>query len=168
MDDSFFQYHSPGYFLLLLIVVPLFIFDLVKLHHLKFSISSTKVLSKSKKTWKSYLEFLAPLLRFIAMLLLVFALARPQWGNKYTEVDSEGVDIVLTLDTSGSMKALDLELDGDEATRLDVVKAVVKDFIEGRSYDRIGMVVFGTEAYTQCPLTLDYDIFTVSEKHYDL
>jgi len=94
----------------------------------------------------------------MAMVLLVFALARPQWGNKYTEVESEGVDIILALDTSGSMKALDLELNGREANRLDVIKSVVSSFIDGRSYDRIGMVVFGTEAYTQCPLTLDYDI----------
>ncbi|OVE82511.1 hypothetical protein BVY03_00790 [bacterium K02(2017)] len=92
------------------------------------------------------------------MILIVFALARPQIGNSYTEIESEGIDIVLALDTSGSMKALDLSLNGEEANRLDVVKAVVSEFIKKREYDRIGMVVFGTQAYTQCPLTLDYDI----------
>jgi len=58
----------------------------------------------------------------------------------------------------GVMKALDFHLNNSEANRLDVVKRVVEDFINRRQYDRIGMVVFGEEAYTQCPLTLDYDV----------
>jgi len=158
MSDPFFQFHSPGYFLLLLLILPLFIFDLYKLQIIKFSISNVQIISEAKKSWRSYLEFFPPFIRMLALILLVFALARPQWGNTYTEIESEGVDIVLALDTSGSMEALDLRLHGREANRLAVVKSVVKDFIDGRQYDRIGMVVFGTEAYTQCPLTLDYDI----------
>lgn len=158
MTESFFQFHSPHFLLLLIAVLPLFIFDLRKLHLFRFKLGSVKIVEGAVKTWRARFEFLMPLLRAIGLCCLIVALARPQIGNKHTEVDSEGVDIVLTLDTSGSMQALDLKLNGQEVDRLAVVKSVVADFIKGRQFDRIGMVVFGTEAYTQCPLTLDYDI----------
>ncbi len=92
------------------------------------------------------------------MLLLVVALARPQSGSKSSEVLTEGIDIVLCLDASGSMQALDFSWEGKKVTRLQVVKKVVNDFIKLRQNDRIGMVVFGEEAFTQCPLTLDYGV----------
>ena len=158
MTDSFFQFHSPLYLLLLIPLIPLFIFDLYKLHLLRFKFSSLRILKKQKKGWRHYMEFIPPFFRLLGLILLVFALARPQWGNKFTEVESEGIDIILALDTSGSMRALDLQLEGKEANRLEVIKSVVSKFIDGREYDRMGMVIFGTEAYTQCPLTLDYDI----------
>ncbi|MBF0106183.1 MAG: VWA domain-containing protein [Deltaproteobacteria bacterium] len=159
MTEPFFQYHSPLFFFLLIPVLFLFVFDLYKLHLVRFAISSDTVFSKAKKGIRYRLEFVPPLLRMAGLVLLVVVLARPQWGNVQTEVDSEGVDIVLALDTSGSMKALDLRSkEGEETNRLEVVKSVVADFIRGRQYDRIGMVVFGTQAYTQCPLTLDYDV----------
>jgi Ca-activated chloride channel family protein len=101
----------------------------------------------------------APLaIRCAVLLLIILALARPQLGNRKTEILSEGVDIALAIDTSGTMKALDFEVDGKRATRLTAVKEVVKDFIEGRGADRVGMVVFGTHAFLQCPLTLDHDV----------
>jgi len=144
--------------LLLIVVVPLFVFDLKKLHLLRFDMSSLSLIRSQRKTLRAIFEFIPPFLRFVALILLVVAVARPQWGNKYTEINSEGIDIILTLDTSESMIALDLNLNGKEATRMDVIKSVVGEFIDGRAYDRMGMVVFGTNAYTQCPLTLDYDI----------
>ncbi|MCK6529177.1 VWA domain-containing protein [Myxococcota bacterium] len=97
-------------------------------------------------------------LRFAALALLVVAWARPQGGTKQEEVISEGVDIQLVVDTSGSMKALDFQVGGESVTRLDVSKNVVRDFIERRVNDRIGLVVFGLDAITQCPLTIDYGI----------
>jgi len=97
-------------------------------------------------------------LRVAALALVVWSLARPQGGNRMTEVTTEGIDIVLTVDTSGSMEALDFEVEGKQATRLEVAKQVVLDFIDGRGNDRIGAVVFGAEAYTQCPMTTDYTI----------
>lgn len=158
MTEGFFQFHTPAYLILLILVLPLFIFDLYKLHLVKFPISSSRLIGEIKTSWRQVFEFIPSLLRMIALILIVIALARPQWGKQYTEIESEGVDIVLALDTSGSMRALDLQLHGEEADRLEVVKSVVKDFIDGRQYDRIGMVVFGEDAYTQCPLTLDYDV----------
>ncbi len=86
------------------------------------------------------------------------AIARPQSGRKTTEIISEGVDIMLVVDTSGSMQALDFTLDGERVNRLRAVKNVVADFVRGRQNDRLGMIVFAKEAYTQCPLTLDHGV----------
>lgn len=98
------------------------------------------------------------LLRVVTLCLFVFALARPQSGRKFTEIASEGVDIMLALDTSGSMQALDLKLDGQPAPRVDVVKHVASEFIARRTNDRVGMVIFAESAFVQCPLTLDHNI----------
>ena len=98
------------------------------------------------------------MLRCLAVTLFVVALARPQSGTKASEVLTEGIDIILCLDTSGSMQALDFKWRNERQNRLQVVKRVVSDFIRGRKNDRIGMVVFGEEAFTQCPLTLDYGV----------
>jgi Ca-activated chloride channel family protein len=101
-------------------------------------------------------------LRWLAALLCILALARPQSGRSETKLRTEGIDIVLAIDTSGSMKALDLDADVSDVNRrrnrLQVVQAVVDDFIRRRGDDQIGMVVFGTQAFTQCPLTLDHGI----------
>lgn len=95
------------------------------------------------------------LLRAAALILLILAAARPQLYNVSREVRSPGVDIVLCLDTSGSMQALDFTIGDEPVTRLDAVKNVVADFIGKRASDRIGLVVFGAEAFTQAPLTMD-------------
>ena len=99
--------------------------------------------------------------RIITIALLLIAMARPQTGRRQTEVITEGVDIMLALDTSDSMRALDLDADRPlrkRRNRLQVVKNVVEEFVEARESDQIGMVVFGSEAFTQCPLTLDHGI----------
>jgi len=88
-------------------------------------------------------------------VLLVLAAARPQLYNVSRDINSPGVDIMLCLDSSGSMQALDFTIDNEPVSRLTAVKKVVTDFIEKRDMDRIGMVVFGTQAFTQSPLTLD-------------
>ena len=105
-----------------------------------------------------FLRHLPLALRCLVIMLLVTALARPQAGTTSTEVLTEGIDIMLCLDTSGSMQALDFIWQDEHQNRLQVVKRVVHDFIQGRNNDRIGMVVFGAEAFTQCPLTLDYGV----------
>lgn len=97
-------------------------------------------------------------LRGTALVLLIVGLARPQYGRKLTEVTSEGVDIVLALDTSRSMEAMDFTLEGRPANRLEVVQSVVKEFIRKQVGNRVGLVVFGSEAFTQAPLTLDYGV----------
>ena len=96
------------------------------------------------------------ILRSTVIVLLLIALARPQYGNEQTKVTTEGIDIVLAVDISGSMLAEDFEIGGKRYNRLYVIKQVVKDFIQRRTNDRIGLVVFAGRAYTQCPMTLDY------------
>jgi len=98
---------------------------------------------------------LPAILRGIALVLLILAAARPQLYNVSRDIRSPGVDIMLSLDTSGSMAGLDFKLDDEPVTRLDAVKKVVSDFITKRPADRIGLVVFGEDAYTQAPLTMD-------------
>lgn len=95
-------------------------------------------------------------LRSLVVALLAIAMARPQAGSAATAVHREGVDVVLAVDVSGSMLAEDFTLPSGRASRLDAVKAVVKDFVAARSEDRVGLVLFGARAYTQCPLTLDH------------
>lgn len=119
------------------------------------SIAILKILRPSKVDLYAGLPLL---LRFLVVALLIIALARPQEGRKSTEIVSVGVDIMLALDTSGSMQALDFIEDKQRITRLAVVKGVVSKFIDNRPNDRIGMVVFGEQAYTQCPLTLDQGV----------
>ncbi len=100
-------------------------------------------------------------LRLATIALLMIAMARPQTGRTQTQVRTEGIDIVLAIDTSDSMQALDLDANrriADRRNRLEVVKSVVEEFVHKRDNDQIGLVVFGAEAFTQCPLTLDHGI----------
>lgn len=99
--------------------------------------------------------------RLVTIALLMLAMARPQTGRSQTQVRTEGIDIVLVVDTSGSMQALDLDAQkkiSERRNRLEVTKSVVEEFVEKRENDQIGLVVFGAEAFTQCPLTLDHGI----------
>ena len=120
--------------------------------------SSLDTFKKLKRSTSLLMNYVLVLLRCLALVLLIIALARPQSGTKASEVLTEGIDIMLCLDTSGSMQALDFKWKNERHNRLEVVKKVVSDFITGRTNDRIGMVVFGEEAFTQCPLTLDYGV----------
>jgi Ca-activated chloride channel family protein len=90
----------------------------------------------------------------LALLLLVVALARPRIPHLSEEVEGEGIDIVIALDISGSMRALDFQ----PQDRLEVAKRVIRDFIDGRPHDRIGLVLFAAKSFTQCPLTLDRSV----------
>jgi Ca-activated chloride channel homolog len=96
-------------------------------------------------------------LRALALLLLIFAVARPQSMLEETKRYVEGIDIVLAVDVSTSMRAMDFELKGKKVDRLEALKFVVKNFIGKRSFDRMALVAFAGVAYTVCPLTLDHD-----------
>ena len=116
--------------------------------------SSLTLLGRAKSAFNP--RWVTDTLRAVAILLVLIALARPQSGKVLVEESTDGVDILIALDTSGSMKALDFEWEGKRVNRLNVVKRVVSTFIEKRQADRIGLVVFGEEAYTQSPLTSDH------------
>ncbi|WP_240194308.1 vWA domain-containing protein [Desulfopila inferna] len=95
--------------------------------------------------------------KLLAMAFLIAALARPQQGNTTTEIHASGIDILLAVDVSGSMEAMDFTLRGRSVNRLDAVKDVVAKFIEDRPNDRIGLVAFAGKPYLVSPLTLDHD-----------
>jgi Ca-activated chloride channel family protein len=104
---------------------------------------------------------LAPVLRTAALVLVVAALARPQVATTEADVFAEGMDIVITLDVSTSMEAVDFAPPGrrNRTSRIEGAKDVIRAFIDQRSEDRLGLVVFAAQAFTQCPLSLDYSIF---------
>ncbi len=96
-------------------------------------------------------------LLFLGLALTIVALARPQLGKGRTEVETSGIDIMLAVDVSGSMQAMDFKIDGQAMNRLEVVKNVVEQFVSERPGDRIGMVGFAGRPYLVSPLTLDHD-----------
>ena len=154
---SFFRFEDP-WLLLFFLMVPFLTIRGKGKQQGTISYSSIDTLQAIRSARVEILSILPLALRMIAISLLVLSLARPQEGYKSTEILSVGVDIMLALDTSGSMQALDFIKDEKRDTRLAMVKDVVSQFIDNRPNDRMGMVVFGSEAYTQCPLTLDQGI----------
>jgi Ca-activated chloride channel family protein len=94
---------------------------------------------------------------FLGLALLIVALARPQLGKGRTEIETSGIDIMLAIDVSGSMQAMDFKIDGEAMNRLEVVKQVVEQFVGERPGDRMGMVGFAGRPYLVSPLTLDHD-----------
>jgi Ca-activated chloride channel family protein len=95
-------------------------------------------------------------LKLFSFALLVLALARPQTGTAFVDVRASGRDILLTLDVSGSMEALDFFVGEERVTRLDALKRVTKNFVKDRIGDRLGIILFGENVFTQSPLTLDH------------
>lgn len=152
-----FQFANPAWLLLL----PLVILAVRRLRRdpgAPIRYSSLRLLKPLRQASSVRKRQLLIAMRAMSIILLVLALARPQSGRKLTEVISEGVDIILAIDTSRSMEAMDFTLDGKPAPRLEVVKRVVEEFIKNQSGNRLGLVVFGSDAFTQCPLTLDYGV----------
>jgi Ca-activated chloride channel homolog len=150
------RFASP-YYLFLLLLLPAMIWYRSRRHRTPTLASSALFPAAGiAATTALRLRRLVPAVKYAAFGLLVVALARPQWGTQRTEVLTEGINIVLALDLSQSMAALDFKKNGQIVNRLEAVKGVVEDFVSKRNGDRIGMVVFGTHAYTQLPLTRDY------------
>jgi Ca-activated chloride channel homolog len=94
--------------------------------------------------------------RFLILVVLALLCARPQWGDSYKEVSVDGIDIMVALDVSGSMDNSDFE--DDPRSRIEIAKTEAKRFIEKRSDDAIGLVIFGNDALSRCPLTMDKEM----------
>ncbi|PIE31589.1 aerotolerance regulator BatA [candidate division KSB3 bacterium] len=143
-------------FLLVLLIVPFLVKQFQKRQNKKQGSIRFSNVSGLKSTIPSGLTrfySLLPMLRIITIILLILALARPQSDKGDESITTEGIDIILTLDVSGSMQAEDFQ-----PNRLEAAKLVAADFIRGRKNDRIGLVVFAGHSATQIPLTLDYEI----------
>ncbi len=115
--------------------------------------SSLQLFARSARSWREVLRFVPPGFRLLGLAALIVALARPQTVSSRENVSTEGIDIVLVLDISGSMLAEDFS-----PNRLVAAKDVAGEFITGRENDRIGLVIFSAESFTQCPLTTDYGV----------
>ena len=168
------RFENPEW-LLLLLFLPLLVYVFVRRKRFRQSsvrYSDISKFNELKVPVSIKLSNLLAVLKILGLALLIVAMARPQAGRSTREGSSDGIDIMLTLDVSSSMELNDL--DNGERTRLEVAKQVVSDFISGRESDRIGMVVFAGESFTQCPLTLDYNILLdflrgipIAEKSWD-
>ena len=118
--------------------------------------SSERFLIIGSPTFKTLCSRYIWALRLLVFVFFALALVRFRAPIEESKIQTEGVDIILTLDTSTSMLAEDFTLHCKRANRLDVVKDVVENFIQGRKNDRIGIVAFAARAYTASPLTFDY------------
>jgi Ca-activated chloride channel family protein len=121
--------------------------------HASLQMSSLKAFTGNKNGFRFYLHYLLFILRLALISTIIIILARPQSTNKWQNVTTEGIDIVIALDISSSMLAQDLK-----PNRLEASKDVAIEFISGRAYDRIGLVVYSGESFTQCPLTTDHAV----------
>jgi Ca-activated chloride channel family protein len=151
-----FRFANPE-FLFLLIVVPILVYWYIKRHrHSSATIrySNLNIIKNIKSTRSKVARHSLFVLRILALMALIIAFARPQSGQTEQKVTTEGIDILLAMDVSTSMLAEDFK----PKNRLEAAKVVAADFIKGRQNDRIGLVVFAGQSFTQCPLTLDYGV----------
>lgn len=151
---KYIEFANPE-FLLLLLLLPLVAFwyyGRYRTHYASITMSNIAMF-KGQSSWRGRARALLPILRGLAFIALVVALARPQRLLSEENVAADGIDIMLAIDLSSSMLAQDFEPD-----RLLVAKRVASDFVEKREFDRIGLVVFSGEAFTQCPLTTDHKV----------
>ncbi len=144
------------YVLLGLVIIPVMGLYYWKKHKKKsptVTFSSMRIFKGFKPTLRERLIHFPVILRLLALSFLIVALARPQSFSTGENVYTEGIDIAMLLDISGSMLAEDFK-----PNRLEAAKNVIDEFIAGRTSDKIGMVVFAGESFTQCPLTIDYSV----------
>ena len=154
---QYFRFEDP-WLLLCFLIIPILIWIHRQQREAAFRFSSVEVIKTLKKQRPEFLLIIPLTLRILAIIFLVLALGQPQKGRHTREILSRGVDIVLAIDTSASMRALDFLRQDNRVTRLDIVKEVVTEFVGNRENDRLGIVAFGAEAFTQCPLTLDHNV----------
>ncbi|MBV7533686.1 VWA domain-containing protein [Chitinophaga sp. sic0106] len=149
------EFAHPAFFWLLLLV-PVMVYWYIsrrKKQQGVMMLSSLQGLKGFPVSWKVRFRPLLLVLRLLAFGALVTALARPQTSNTSENIDSEGIDIVMAIDISGSMLAQDLQ-----PNRLEAAKNVAMEFVDKRISDRIGLVVFSGESFTQCPITTDHGV----------
>lgn len=153
----YFRFQDPIFAILVIIIVLVFWLRKFWGRHASLRFSSNWAINEIVKKRRSRLRVVLILLRFLMLVCLTTALMRPQIGRKWTETKAEGIDIMLAIDLSGSMRAHDFEKDGKLVSRLEIVKEVVNDFITQRIYDRIGLVIFAEEPFLVSPLTTYHD-----------
>ncbi len=157
---------------LYLILIPLFFFVGIWLRKKEPSdgirMPSSDLFLGVKQSWKIRVQWIPFVLRLLAIVFFIVALAGPRSVLEETVYKTEGIDIVLAIDSSGSMAAEDFTIDNRRVNRLDLVKDVVNDFIKGRQSDNIGLITFAGLAYTVSPMTTDYNWLTTNLNRIEL
>ncbi len=150
------HFAAKAYFFLLIVVPLLILWNIfVKKRGKRFIFYSSKQLIKdANSTVKAFFIKSLFYIKMVVLVLFILALTRPQILNYYDKESRKGIDILITLDISGSMASIDFK----PKNRLEVAKEVISNFIQKRSTDRLGLVIFAGTSYTRCPLTIDYDI----------
>ncbi|MCP4138227.1 MAG: VWA domain-containing protein [bacterium] len=150
------EFNNPKFLFLLIpyfLMLGWYLFRKLHKRGAAIAISSEEVVNK-RKSLRVLTYRVVPILRFLSILFLILALSRPGRGINYSSVKNLGIDIMIALDLSGSMGQEDFE----PKNRLTVAKQVLKDFVSKRKSDRIGLIIFGSEAYLQCPLTIEHQM----------
>jgi Ca-activated chloride channel family protein len=149
------EFANPGFFWLLLLVPLMIAWYIWRNKKLQgtMRISSVKAFMGVKKSGYGVLRHYSIALKSLALIAIIIGLARPQSALSWQNTTTEGIDIVIATDISGSMLSEDLK-----PNRLEAGKNIAIDFIKDRPDDRIGLVVFSGESFTQCPLTIDHDV----------
>jgi Ca-activated chloride channel homolog len=160
-----FEFGSPVY-LYLLLLLPFLIWYRYLRRKKKYApirYSDTGLIKSVSHRGGIWYRYVSPALKVLVLTAVILALARPRLARTFEEVKTQGIDIILTLDISGSMKAEDFK----PQNRLYVAKDVIREFVEERTEDRIGLVVFAAQSFTQCPLTLDHSVLIRFLEHVD-
>ncbi len=146
---------NPEYFFFLLFLLPMIFWywKRQKQQLVELQVSTVQVYHTLPRSWRQRFRHFLFVFRVLTVMFLTIALARPQSTSQGENVSTEGIDIVLVNDISGSMLAEDFR-----PNRIEAAKKVAMDFIDGRPTDRIGLVIFSGESFTQCPLTLDHAV----------
>jgi Ca-activated chloride channel family protein len=148
-------FEQPAFLWLLALVPGMIVYYVLRQQKTNASLHmpSLNPFGKAGGTYRNWLRHFLFALRTAAVALLILVIARPQKTDRFQNVTTEGIDIILAIDISGSMLARDFKPD-----RLEASKNVATEFISGRPYDRMGLVVFSGESFTQCPLTTDHAV----------
>lgn len=156
------RFQDPFWLLLLAPLAILGLWAIGRQRRVAVLYSDVRLLAALPNTWALRVKRALPWVRLLGLALVIVALARPQLGREEFRVRAEGIAIQMCIDRSGSMQAMDFEIDGRQVNRLEVVKRVFHDFVagkgrlRGRPDDLIGLVSFGGYAESKCPLTLDH------------
>ncbi|HEY2122056.1 MAG TPA: VWA domain-containing protein [Chthoniobacterales bacterium] len=156
MNASYFRFEQP-WFLLLAVLPPLFWLLARRFHKppvVRFA--AARIFEKTATIRRSWRKEVENSLYYLGCAALIVALARPQLGTSTNQVRADGIDIMIALDVSLSMLSEDYEIGSQRASRLEVVKQVTEKFINARTNDRIGLIIFSGRAYIVSPLTLDH------------
>lgn len=150
------EFANPHLLWLLLLLIPYVAWQIwqAKKMHTPLTVTTVTPFEEAPRSWRNKLRHLPLVLRCITIALLIVAIARPQSSYHRQRIETEGIDIVMALDVSGSMLMMDFK-----PTRLEACKSIAAEFVDKRPDDRLGLVLYAGNAYTQCPLTIDHQAF---------